>query len=78
MFLAGLLIIIRRIVLLLFVLFNVLFVCKCVLYYCQRVTTQLQLNILCLSTLYKRMAIPIAVYTELILLMMSSKTARNI
>ena len=28
---------------LLFVLFYVLFVCKCVLYYCHRVTTQLQL-----------------------------------
>ena len=27
------------------VLFYVLFVCKCVLYYCQRVSTQLQLNI---------------------------------
>ena len=27
------------------VLFCVLFVCKCVLYYCQRVSTQLQLNI---------------------------------
>ena len=27
------------------VLFYVLFVCKCVLYYCQRVATQLQLNI---------------------------------
>ena len=26
------------------VLFCVLFVCKCVLYYCHRVTTQLQLN----------------------------------
>jgi len=31
------------VVLLLFVLFYVLFVCKCVLYYCHRVTTQLQL-----------------------------------
>jgi len=29
----------------LIVLFCVLFVCKCVLYYCQRVSTQLQLNI---------------------------------
>jgi hypothetical protein len=29
----------------LIVLFYVLFVCKCVLYYCHRVTTQLQLNI---------------------------------
>jgi len=28
-----------------FVSFSVLFVCKCVLYYCQRVATQLQLNI---------------------------------
>jgi hypothetical protein len=27
------------------VLFSVLFVCKCVLYYCHRVATQLQLNI---------------------------------
>ena len=27
------------------VLFHVLFVCKCVLYYCHRVATQLQLNI---------------------------------
>jgi len=31
------------VVLLLFVLFYVLFVCKCVLYYCPRVKTQLQL-----------------------------------
>jgi len=29
---------------LLFVLFSVLFVCKCVLYYCHRVATQLQLT----------------------------------
>jgi hypothetical protein len=29
----------------LFVLFYVLFVCKCVLYYCHRLATQLQLNI---------------------------------
>jgi hypothetical protein len=28
-----------------FVLFSVLFVCICVLYYCHRVATQLQLNI---------------------------------
>ena len=33
------------VVLLLFVLFYILFMCKCVLYYCHRVTTQLQLNI---------------------------------
>jgi hypothetical protein len=32
------------VVLLLFVLFYVLFVCKCVLYYCHRVATQLQLT----------------------------------
>jgi hypothetical protein len=32
------------VVLLLFVLFYVLFVCKCVLYYCHQVTTQLQLT----------------------------------
>jgi len=32
------------VVLLLFVLFYVLFVCKCVLYYCHRLTTQLQLT----------------------------------
>ena len=38
------------IVLLLFVLFYVLFVCKCVLYYCHRLKTQLQLtNISCLG-----------------------------
>jgi len=29
---------------LLFVLFYMLFVCKCVLYYCHRMTTQLQLT----------------------------------
>jgi hypothetical protein len=32
------------VVLLLFVLFYILFVCKCVMYYCHRVTTQLQLT----------------------------------
>jgi len=32
------------VVLLLFVLFYVLFVCKCVLYYCHRMVTQLQLT----------------------------------
>ena len=32
------------VVLLLFVLFYVLFMCKCVLYYCHRLTTQLQLT----------------------------------
>jgi hypothetical protein len=32
------------VVLLLFVLFYILFVCKCVLYYCHQVTTQLQLT----------------------------------
>jgi len=32
------------VVLLLIVLFHVLFVCKCVLYYCHRVTTQLQIT----------------------------------
>jgi len=42
------------VVLLLFVLFYVLFVCKCVLYYCHQVTTQLQLtNISYHSTLLK-------------------------
>ena len=32
------------VVLLVFVLFYILFVCKCVLYYCQRMSTQLQLT----------------------------------
>jgi hypothetical protein len=32
-----------------FSVFCVLFVCKCVLYYCQRVSTQLQLNIYTIS-----------------------------
>ena len=32
------------VILLLFALFYVLFVCKCVLYHCHRVTTQLQLT----------------------------------
>jgi hypothetical protein len=34
------------------VLFYVLFVCKCVLYYCHRVATQLQLNISSYHTIY--------------------------
>jgi len=36
------------VVLLLFVSFYVLFVCKCVLYYCHQVTTQLQLTNTCI------------------------------
>ena len=40
------------VVLLLFVLFYVLFVCKCVLYYCHRVLTQLQLTYIISKAVY--------------------------
>jgi len=43
------------VVLLLFVLFYVLFMCKCVLYYCHRVLTQLQLTNILYIISYKRM-----------------------
>ena len=38
----------------LIILFFLLFVCKCVLYYCQRVSIQLQLTIMSLSTILRR------------------------
>jgi len=42
------------VVLLLFVLFYIFIVCKCVLYYCHRVTTQLQLTNISISILFTR------------------------
>jgi hypothetical protein len=44
----------------LIVLFCVLFLCKCVLYYCHRVTTQLQLN-MCHILKYLASSVPHAV-----------------